>query len=132
VLVADGFRPGVLADLGVVPAARIEAARLAGERQPPFAEVLSKEGVVQPREVADFADAERVQVLLRHLTNARNLAHVERRQECRLTAGDDPQHAVGLGLIGADLGYQARGGDPDRAVEVGALLHALVEQVGGA
>ncbi len=80
------FGPGVLADFGVEPAAGIQAARLAGQRQAPLAEALLEEGFVEPRQVADFADAERVQVLLRHLAHARNFAHVERRQERGLAA----------------------------------------------
>ena len=33
-------------------------------------------------------------------------------------AGHNPQHAVGLGLVGANLGDQPRGADSDRAIEL--------------
>ena len=129
---ADGLRAVVRADFGIEPAAGIQAARFAGQRHAPLAEALFEEGLVQARQVADLADAQRVEVLFGHLADARNLAHVERRQERRLAAGHHPQHAVGLGLIGGDLGHQARGRDADGAVQARRRLHALVQQVGGA
>ena len=73
--------------------------------------------LVEPRQVADLANAERVQVLLRHFADARHFAHIERREERGLLPGDDPQHAVRLGLVGADLGDQPRARNADRAVE---------------
>ena len=35
-------------------------------------------------------------------------------------------------MVRTDLGYQARGRDADGAVEIGGVLHALVQQVCGA
>ena len=63
-LVADGFGAHVFADLGIEPASGVQAARLSSKGQPPFPEALFEEGIVQAREVADFSDAESVQVLL--------------------------------------------------------------------
>ena len=107
----------------VEPAAGVEAARFAGEREAPLAEALLEEVVIERGEVADFADAERVQVLLGDLADARNLADVERREESGFAPGNDPEDAVGLGLVGGDLGDQPRGGDADGAVETGRGLH---------
>jgi hypothetical protein len=132
VLVADGLGAGVLADLGVVPGAGVQPARLAGERESPLAEPLFQELVVKAREVADLADAKLVQILLRDLADARNPAHVEWREKIRLQARDNPDDAIGFGLIGADLGHHPRGGDADGAVEIGGLLHAIVQDVSGA
>ena len=84
--------------------------------------------LVERGQVADLADAERVQILLRHLADAGNFAHFERRQKARLLARQDPQDAVGLGLVGGDLGHQPRGGDPDRAVQPRVRLHRSMQQ----
>src|SRR5215472_1481684 len=46
VLVANGFRHLLFADLGVVPRARILAARFAGQREAPLSEVLFEERFV--------------------------------------------------------------------------------------
>ena len=46
VLVADGFRSAALAKFGIVPAARILAARLAGQSHAPFAKAFFEEIVV--------------------------------------------------------------------------------------
>ena len=121
VLVADRRRPIVFADVAVEPSARIEAARLAGERQPQRAEVLLQPVFVAGRQVADFADALLLQPLLHHLADAGNLAHVQRRQEFCLRARQNPQNAVGLGLVGANLGDQPRSADPDGAVQIAWL-----------
>jgi hypothetical protein len=72
-----------------------------------------------------------VEVLLRDLADAGDFADIERREKSCLAAGQDPEDAVRLGLVGGNFGYEARGGDADGAVEARALLHALVEQVGG-
>ena len=70
-----------------------------------------------------------LKLLLRHFAHAGNFAHVERREKGRFLPRNHPQHAIGLGLVGADLGHQARGGDPDGTVQAGLRLHALVQQV---
>ena len=101
---------------------------LPASARPHFPKRSLEVGFVEARQVAHFADAERVQILLHDLADAGNLADVERREEVGLLAGNDPQHAVGLGLIGGDLGDQARGGDPDGAVQAGVGLHALVQR----
>ena len=85
-LVADGLGAFVLPDLRVEPAAGVEAAGFAGERESPLAEALLEEVVIEPGEVADFADAERVEVLLGDLADARDLADVERREESGFAA----------------------------------------------
>ena len=100
-------------------------------RQPPLAEVLLEEGLFEPRQVADFTNVEGVQMLLRHLAHAGDLAHVERREPACLASRQHPEHAVGLGLIGGDFGHQARGGDADRAVQPRLALHRFVELVRG-
>src|SRR5579863_1814677 len=106
-LMADGFRIVVLADFAIEPAACVLAARFAGERQSPFPEAFFKEGLLQSRQIADLADAAVIEVALRHFAHAGDLAYVERSQEARLAAGEDPQNAVGLGLIRRNLGDQA-------------------------
>ena len=126
------FGPAAGADLLIEPAARVQAVRLAGQRQAPLAEALFQERFVEAGQVAHLAMPEGVQVLLHHLAHARNFAHVERRQEAGLLSRHHPQHAVGLGLVGGDLGHQARGGNADRAVQLGFRFHRLVQQVGGA
>ena len=101
---------------------RRRALRLAGQRQSPFAELLFEKLLVERGQIADLANAELVQVLLGDFADAGDLSHVERREKPRLLTRQHPQHAVRLGLIGGDLGDQARGGDPDRAVQVRAAL----------
>ena len=125
VLVADGFRVAAFADFVIEPAAGVLAARLARQRQAPFAEALFEEGFVERRQIADFANAAGVQVALGDFADAGDLAHVERRQEARLLAGKDPQNAVGLGLIGGDFRDQPRRRGADGAVQSGGLLDAL-------
>ena len=124
---ADRFRIAAFADLGIEPAARILSARLAGQRQAPFAESLFEERIVQRRQIAHFADPAGVQIPLRHFADAGNLADVERRQETRLLAGKDPQDAIWLRLIGGDLRDQARRRSADGAIEIGRLLHGVVQ-----
>src|SRR5436190_15650428 len=104
---ADGFWVVVLADLAIEPAAGVLTARLPGERQSPFPEALFEKGLIESREIADLGDAAFVQVTFGHFADARDLAHVERRQEARLAAREDPQNAVGLGLIRRNFGDQA-------------------------
>ena len=79
VLVADGFGTFVRTDFGIEPAARVEAVGLPGESQSPLAEAFAEELFVQARQVAHLANAQRVQVLFRHLAHAGDLADVERR-----------------------------------------------------
>ena len=86
VLVADGFRVRVLADFGIEPSAGIQPARFARQRQAPLSEALLQELLVELRQVAHLADPERMQVLLGHLADAGDLAHVERRQKRGLAA----------------------------------------------
>ena len=47
VFVADGFRVAVLADFAIEPAARIQPARLAGQRQAPFPEALAQKRLLE-------------------------------------------------------------------------------------
>ncbi len=105
---------------------------LPASARPHLPKRCSRKVFVEARQVPDLADAQRVKLLLRHFAHARDLAHVERREKGRLLPRNHPQHAIGLGLIGADLGHQARGGDADGTVQAGLRLHALVQQVGRA
>ncbi len=119
-----------LADLAVEPGPRVQALRLARQRQAPLAEPLAQEPLVQTGEVADLADARREQVPLGDLADTRDPAHVERRQEPRLLTRQHPENTVRLGLIGADLGHHPRRGDADRAVQSGLAFHRRVQRVG--
>ena len=83
------------------------------------------------RQIADLADAAVMQIALGHFADAGDLAHVERSQEARLAAREDPQNAVGLGLIRGDLGDQARRRRADRAVQIGRAVHGVVQRVRG-
>ena len=60
-----------------------------------------------------------MQILLRDFADAGDIAHVERREKACFLAGQDPEDAIGLGLVGGDFRDQARGADADRAVQVG-------------
>src|SRR5215469_13978296 len=102
-LVADRFRPRILADRGIEPPTRILAARFPRQRHTPFAEALFQEIVVQTREVADLSNAQRMQIALRNLAHARHLSHIERSEKGRLAPRQYPEHAVGLRLVRADL-----------------------------
>ena len=108
----------VLADFGIEPAAGIQPARFAGQRQAPLAETLFQERFVQSRQVADLADAQRVQVFLRHLADAGTLAHIERRQKRGLLARDTHSTPFGLAWSRSDFRHQARGGDADGAIQL--------------
>ena len=70
---------------------------------------------------------QRLQILFGDFADARDLADIERREEARLFARQHPQNAVGLGLIGGDLGHHAGGGDADGAVEIGFALDGFVQ-----
>ena len=72
VLVADRLGACVLADFGVEPAAGVEAARFAGQRQAPLPEALFEKLLVEPGQVAHLANADGVQVLLGDLADARD------------------------------------------------------------
>ena len=65
------------------------------------------------------------------LADAGNLAHVERREKFRLLAGNDPEHAVGLGLSRGNFGDEARAADSDGAVQQRFGFHARVQCVRG-
>ena len=65
VFMADGFRIAAFADLAVEPAAGVHAARLARQRQAPFAEALFEKGFIERRQIADLADPAGMQVALR-------------------------------------------------------------------
>src|SRR5215468_7149060 len=79
-LVADRFGTGVLADVGVKPAAGVFAARLAGESQAPLSETIFEKMFLELAEIADLADAHRMQILLHCFADAGNVAHIERRE----------------------------------------------------
>ncbi len=74
---------------------------------------------------------QRLQVFFGDLTDARDLANVQRREEARFLAGEDPQDSVGLGLIGGDLGDHPGSRDSDRAVEPGFAFHCFVQAMRG-
>src|SRR6185295_17412268 len=95
----------------------IEASRFARECQSPLSEPAFEKCFVEPRQVADFAYAHRMQILFSHLADTGDLAHVERRKKSRFVARHYPQDPVWLGLIGRDFRNQPGGGDSDRAVE---------------
>src|SRR4029079_9939819 len=80
---------------------------------------------------SDTMDPVHCQLLFRFSADARNLSDIERRKKCRLGARGNPEHSVRLRLSGRDFGEQARGGDPDRAVESGVALDAVMEVAGG-
>src|SRR2546430_2451691 len=61
VLVTDRFGIAVGADVTIKPAAGIQTARFARKRQPPLAETAFKEGLIELRQITDFANPERVQ-----------------------------------------------------------------------
>ncbi len=73
----------------------------------------------------------RVEILLRHLADAGNLADIQRPQELRLLTGHDPQHSMWLGLIGSNLGDQPRTGGADGAVEIGRGFDRVAQAMRG-
>ena len=124
VLVADRFGTLLFADFGVEPAAGIEPARLSGQRHAPLAEALFEECVVQPRQVADLANAEQVQVLLRHLAHARHLAHVERRQKGGLDPGGIQMTPLGLAWSEVILATRRDAAIPIEQFRVAAFMRS--------
>ena len=73
-----------------------------------------------------------MEVLLHDFADAGDFPHFEWGKKARFHAGQNAQDAVGLGLIGGDLGDQPRSGDADRAVQQRLRLDGLVQRVGGA
>src|SRR5438270_9558840 len=78
-LMADGFGIAALANLFIEPAAGIFATRFAGQRQSPFAETFFQIGSASLCQLADGENAQGIQVVLHHFSNARNSADAERR-----------------------------------------------------
>ena len=68
---------------------------------------------------------------LHDFADAGNLAHVERREELGLFAGNNPEHSVGLGLRRRNFGDEARGSDPDGTVQSRVTFHAQMQSVRG-
>ena len=66
---------------------------------------------------------------LHHFADAGNLANVEGSEEFRFFSGDDPQHAIGLGLRGRNFRNQTRRSDADRTIQLRFFLHPLVQLV---
>src|SRR5215472_9604726 len=77
VFVADGLRAGGIADIVAVPAAGVESLRFPGQRQAKFAKALLEKCGVELREIAHFANAELMEVLLGNFAHARDLADVK-------------------------------------------------------
>ena len=97
-LVADGLGFCLCSDCVVKPAARIFTASLARERHAPFAETLLQFGFFHSRQIADFLNAERVQIAFHHFAYAGNFADVKRRQKLHFFSRNYPKHSVGLRL----------------------------------
>ena len=72
-----------------------------------------------------------MQILFGDFADAGDLADIERREEASFFAGQHPENAVGLGLIGGDFGDHARGGDADGAVERGVAFDGVVQAMRG-
>src|SRR5579859_1400398 len=125
VLVADGLGAEILSNFGVEPSARIFSASLAGQGESPLSEMLLQFALFQVGEISNLFDTEGMQVALHDFADARNLAHIERRQELRLFTRDDPEDAVGLGLRGGNLGNQSGASDSDRTIQARLGLHSL-------
>ena len=66
-----------------------------------------------------------------HFANAGNFAYFERGEKLGLFAGNDPEHAVRLGLRRGNFRDQAGSSDSHRAVQAGVGFHALVQSVRG-
>ncbi len=87
--------------VGVLPA------RLAVERLAPLPENFFQFFSLHPRQLAHRAHAQVGQGFLRHLADAGDAPHRQRRQESRLGAGGNPQQAARLGQVGGHLGHHA-------------------------
>ena len=96
VLVADGLRIVAIADLALKLSAGVESVRLAGECQAPLARQRFEECFIQPRQVADPANAVLCQMLLGLLSDAGNLPHVKRRKERASPPGGTQSMPLGL------------------------------------
>ena len=92
--VADRFGIFIAAHLGIEPASGVFAARLAGQCQPPFAKALLQKIFIEATEIADGANAQSMQVLLRHLADSRDTPNLQRRQKPRFVLGQHPEHTV--------------------------------------
>src|SRR5438105_9214888 len=73
-----------------------------------------------------------MQVLLTDFADAGNAANLERREEASLVWREDPEHAIGLGLVRGNLGNQAGAGDADGTVQAGGFLDGPVQHVSSA
>jgi len=95
----------------------------------PTCEAPIEEGFVQARQVPDLADAQRVQLLLRHFAHARNLAQSSGARK----AGSCPgiTHSTPLGLAWSEpiLATRREAAIPMEQFRPGLRLHALVQQV---
>ena len=94
VFVADGLGIRVLSDIRIEPATRILAVSLSRQRQSPLAKMLFQRGLIERSQVTDFAYAQRVEVLLHHLSDARNAAYIQRREKFCFLLGNNPEHSI--------------------------------------
>src|ERR1041385_2013903 len=99
VLMADRFRVPALADFGVEPAACVQSLSFAGKGESPFSEAGFENVLIERGEVANAADAERVEILLHDLADAGHLPDFEWRQKARFNAREKTEDAVGFGLV---------------------------------
>ena len=98
----------------------------------PICRSVLRERFHRSAQISDLVNAQAVQVLFGDFADARNLAHIQRRQKICFLPGHNPEDAVGFGPGGRNFRDEPRDADPDRAVEPGLGLHLLVEQVSGA
>src|SRR5687767_1266764 len=96
---ADRFWTLAFAYGRIEPPARVESARLAGQRESPFPELRFEKILVEPCQIAHLANAHRVQRLFSHLADPRDLPHIERGQKLRFKPGHHPENSVRFRLI---------------------------------
>ncbi len=98
--VTDRLGLGIGADFTIEPAAGIFTAGFPRQRQSPFPEAFFEKSLVETSQVADFVNAQAVQILFGDLADAGNLAHVQRSQEIGFLTGYNPKDPVGFGSGG--------------------------------
>ena len=101
--VTDGLRGFICADFAFKPCARVFAASFTRQGDTPFSKLLFQIGIVELRQIADFANTKRVQLLLRDFSHSGDLAHIKRRKKFRLATGDHIQDPIRLGFAGANF-----------------------------
>ena len=112
-------------------AARVDPARPVAQQRAELAgQEAAQPGVVEGGELADRLDAGAPQPLLGPRPDAREAAHVERREERGLLPGRDDGDPARLAPVARDLRDDLAARDAERAREAGRAAHGRLHRLG--